>query len=77
MGAACLFHLVRNYAFIDGNKRVAFACAILFFKINRVPYSITEEEAVALTLAAAGGQTQKGAVAAFFREHLKIPDNRI
>jgi death on curing protein len=72
MGAAYLFHLVRNHAFIDGNKRVALACAILFFKINHVPYSITEEEAVVLTLAAASGQSEKCAVAAFFREHLKI-----
>ena len=76
MGAAYLFHLVRNHAFVDGNKRVALACAILFFKINRVPYSITEEEAVELTLAAASGSMDKGAVAAFFWQHLKISDNR-
>ena len=72
MGAAYLFHLVRNHAFMDGNKRVALACAILFFKINRVPYSITEEEAVELTLSAASGQIDKSAVTEFFRRHLKI-----
>ena len=75
MGAAYLFHLVRNHAFIDGNKRVALACAILFFKINRVPYSITEEEAIELPLAAASGQIDKGAVAAYFQKHLKIPND--
>jgi len=73
MGEAYLFHLVRNHAFIDGNKRVGLACAILFFKINRVPYSITEEEAIELTLAAASGQMDKSAVTAFFQKHLKIP----
>ncbi len=36
IAAAYLFHLVRNRAFIDGNKRVVLACAILFLKINRV-----------------------------------------
>jgi death-on-curing protein len=72
MGAAYLFHLVRNHAFIDGNKRIALACAILFFKINRVSYSITEKEAVELTLAAASGKIDKGAVTDFFRRHLKI-----
>jgi death on curing protein len=36
MGAAYLFHPIRNHAFIDGNKRIALACAGLFFKINRV-----------------------------------------
>jgi death-on-curing protein len=75
MGAAYLFHLVRNHAFIDGNKRAALACAILFFKINRVPYSITEEEVVELTLAAASGRMDKGAVTTIFRQHLKIPDD--
>jgi death-on-curing protein len=72
MAAAYLFHLVRNHAFIDGNKRVALACAILFLKINRVSYSITEEEAVELTLEAASGNMYKDAVTAFFRKHLKI-----
>ena len=72
MGAAYLFHLVRNHAFIDGNKRVALACAILFFKINSVRYSITEEEAVELTLSAASGQFDKGAVTEFFRQNLRI-----
>jgi len=41
-----------------------------------VPYSITEEEAVELTLAAASGRMDKGAVTAFFRQHLKIPEMR-
>jgi len=71
MGAAYLFYLVRNHAFIDGNKRVALACAILFFKINRVAYSITEEEAVELTYAAASGQIDKGEITEFFRRYLK------
>ena len=75
MGAAYLFHLVRNHAFIDGNKRTALACTILFFKLNRVPYAITEEEAAELTLAAASGQADKGAVTLFFRRHLKITNN--
>jgi death-on-curing protein len=72
MGAAYLYHLVRNHPFIDGNKRVALACAILFFKIKGVPYSITEEEAVELTLSAAGGEIDKGTVTEFFRQHLRI-----
>ncbi|MBN2317916.1 MAG: type II toxin-antitoxin system death-on-curing family toxin [Acidobacteria bacterium] len=72
MGAAYLFHLVRNHAFTDGNKRVALACAILFFKINRVTYTIKEDEAVKITYAAASGQMNKSDVTEFFRRHLKI-----
>jgi death on curing protein len=77
MGAAYLFHLVRNHAFMDGNKRIALACAILFFKINRVSYSITEEEAVELSFDAASGRADKGAITTFFRQHVKIPDHRV
>jgi hypothetical protein len=75
IGAAYLLHLVRSHAFIEGNKRDAAACAILFFKINRLPYSITEEEAVELTLAAGSGQMDRAAITAFFRKHLRIPDS--
>lgn len=76
MGAAYFFHLVHNYAFIGGNKRIALGCAILFFKINRAPYLITEEEAIDLTLKVAVGQRNKSALAAFFSQHLRIPDER-
>jgi death-on-curing protein len=72
MAAAYLFHLARNLAFIDGNKRVSLACAILFLKINPVSYSITEEEAAELTLGTASGNMDKSAVTAFFQKHLKI-----
>jgi death-on-curing protein len=77
MGAAYLFHLVRNHAFIDGNKRVAFACAILFFKLNLVSYSMTEEAAVNLTLGAASGQIDKAAVVAFLLKHVRIRKDQV
>jgi death on curing protein len=70
MGAAYLFYLVRNYAFIDGNMRIALASAILFLKLNRVPYAITQAEAVELTQAAAGGKADKAAVTAFLLRHI-------
>ena len=69
------FCLVRNHAFTNGNQRVAPACATLFGKINRVPYSIAEEEAVELILAADSGAISKGELTAFLHKHLKIPGN--
>lgn len=32
--AAYLFHLVKNHPFVDGNKRIGFACADVFLRIN-------------------------------------------
>ena len=70
MAAAYLFHLTRNHAFVDGNKRVGLAAAILFLKLNGVRYRITQEEAYTLTLGVASSALDKGAVVAFFRSHL-------
>lgn len=32
--SAYLYHLVKNHPFVDGNKRVGFACAETFLRIN-------------------------------------------
>lgn len=43
--AAALWEsLTMNHGFIDGNKRVAFACTILFLQANDVNPTGTEEE---------------------------------
>ena len=40
--AAYAFHLAESQAFIDGNKRVALASALIFLAIN--DYEITEDQ---------------------------------
>ena len=38
IAAAYLFYVCRNHPFIDGNKRVALGCCLLFLRLNgRVP----------------------------------------
>ena len=34
MAAAYAFHLCQNHPFIDGNKRTALACALVFLELN-------------------------------------------
>lgn len=36
MTAAYLYHLVQNHPFIDGNKRVGLASAVVFLEINGI-----------------------------------------
>ena len=36
MAAAYTFHLSRNHAFIDANKRTGLACALVFLEINEI-----------------------------------------
>lgn len=34
MASAYAFHLCQNHSFIDGNKRTALACALIFLELN-------------------------------------------
>lgn len=34
MAAAYLFHIARNHPFVDGNKRTALMCALVFLGLN-------------------------------------------
>lgn len=68
MAAAYLYHLVQNHTFIDGNKRVGAASAIIFLSMNDVEIEADEDGLVELTLAVARGEVGKQEIAAFFRE---------
>jgi death-on-curing family protein len=61
MAAAYAFGLVKNHAFLDGNKRTAWGCCQLFLKINgagvRAPADEAEENVVAL---ATGAMSEAG-----------------
>jgi len=61
--AAYLFHLVQNHAFVDGNKRVGLAAALVFLDLNGQPILRGTEELYQLTMAVARGEAGKGAVA--------------
>lgn len=69
MAAAYLFHLVRNHAFVDGNKRVGAVAAIVFLRMNDANLRITNAELESLVLSVAQGKTDKAAVATFWRDH--------
>jgi len=69
MAAAYLFHIVRNHAFLDGNKRVGAVAAIVFLLLNDQDTTATSKELESLVLAAAQGQRTKLEIAQFFCEH--------
>jgi death-on-curing protein len=43
MAAAYLFHIVKNHAFLDGNKRTALVAALVFLDINGVSLERDDE----------------------------------
>ncbi len=69
MAAAYLFHICRNHAFIDGNKRTALACALAFLRLNDVAAHASEDAVVDLVLGVAEGKITKAEVAVFLQKH--------
>jgi death-on-curing protein len=73
MAGAYLFHLAKNHPFVDGNKRVAAATALLFLALNSKASIPDPQELGDLTLAVAGGQSGKDEAIQFFRRVLGTP----
>ena len=69
MAAACLFHLAQNHPFLDGNKRVGAATALVFLTMNGIKTKMTNQVLVEMVLAVAKGKMDKPAIAEFLRKH--------
>ncbi len=72
MAAAYLFHIVRNHPFVDGNKRTGVTAALVFLEMNGIQIRASDETLVQTVLAVAEGKLQKGALAGFFRRHIRM-----
>jgi death-on-curing protein len=59
LAAAYAFGLAKNHPFVDGNKRIAFATAIMFLELNGYRFQAGEAEAVIRTLALAAGERKE------------------
>ena len=63
MAAAYLFHLAKNHAFVDGNKRTAFFCTEVFLGLNGFEISAEESALEDLVLRTATGELSKKEIA--------------
>lgn len=70
LAAAYAYGLARNHAFVDGNKRVAFAAIIVFLGLNGVDFLVPEADATAMILALAASEASEEALAAWIRGRL-------
>ena len=59
MATAYAYHLCQNHPFIDGNKRVALACALVFFEINEIKLMDPKGILKRTMLAVASGKMSK------------------
>lgn len=71
MAAAYLFHVVKNHPFVDGNKRVGAAAALVFMEMNGREVRMPDDALIALVLDVVGGRLQKHGVAEVFRRYAR------
>jgi death-on-curing protein len=67
MAAAYAYHLCQNHPFVDGNKRTALACALVFLTLNGVQASLSPRVLKHAMVAVASSRMSKAALAELFR----------
>jgi death-on-curing protein len=71
LAAAYAFGIAKNHAFLDGNKRTAWASCVLFLKANGVEVASTVVDAVENTVALAVGAMSEALFAGWLRGCLR------
>ena len=71
MAAAYGFHVAQNHPFIDGNKRVAAACMLLFLALNGWRPVAPPGTLATIMLDLASGKAGKDDLASWLRAHLR------
>jgi death-on-curing protein len=69
MAAAYAYHLCQNHPFIDGNKRVALASALVFLDINGYECTGTEDEVYCAMMAVARSEMTKTDFTRWFTQY--------
>ena len=72
MAGAYLISLNQNHAFENGNKRVAFAACSTFLRMNGFQLTLTQDEAVELTLAVATHSIERDEVVAAIEDSIQL-----
>lgn len=70
MAGAYLFHLVKNHAFVDGNKRTALVRALHFLFLNGMAIEADPDELAEVVLEVASGTRDKDSLAQWIDGHL-------
>ena len=71
LAAAYAWGLIRNHAFIDGNKRAAFLSIGLFLMVNNYRLTAPAHEAVHMITSMAAGQVREQDLAAWIAAHMQ------
>jgi death-on-curing protein len=69
LAAAYAFGVARNHPFVDGNKRAAFMCMMVFLRKNDVAFEPDEAEATAAMIALAAGEVDEDGLSRWIRDN--------
>ncbi len=68
--AACYaFSIAKNHPFVDGNKRTAYICMLLFLKLNGYELEATTEEKIKIMLNLAAGNVDQSELSEWLKKH--------
>ena len=71
MAALYAAGIVRNYPFVDGNKRTGFVIGVLFLELHGFDFKAREADAIQAVMALAAGTLDEAAYTAWLRENAK------
>jgi death-on-curing protein len=69
LAATYAFGLIKNHAFIDGNKRIAFISMVAFLRRNGVAFKPDQAQSTAIILAVAAGEASEQSLARWIRDN--------
>lgn len=75
LAAAYAFGIVRNHAFVDGNKRTAIVAAGTFLLINGYVLAADNGTLYEFVMSLAAGEIDEEGAAAFFHDHTLPTEN--
>jgi death-on-curing protein len=67
MAGAYLFHIACNHPFVDGNKRTALMCALVFLGLNGQRLEVDSDELYQLVDGVGAGTVDKAEVTVFLK----------
>jgi len=71
MAAAYLFHICKNHAFVDGNKRTALATTEVFLLLNDMELTASNKALEKIMIGVAEGSTSKRDVTTFLSKYTR------
>jgi len=69
LAAAYAFGVARNHPFVDGKKRAAFGCMIVFLGLNGIDFDVDPAMAAAAILALAAGEVEEDGLTRWIRDN--------